>query len=222
ANAAPRQRLAVTAEAPATKAQESERMQVERRRANEYRLRTQPAAVEPVVTQSLADDHRSAARPARPAPEGRPEQIVLQSAPEAIPARERKTTPRQEMQRAPVVEVSNGAGRRRMAARMRGYFTDQGVPVQRLTNADHFAHQSSTVFYRPGWEEEAEVLASYLPVSVAISPEPNQSADLRLELGGDLLAFDASLINRSDEPVEKQPEPEKEEEEQKPETDFTS
>ena len=111
---------------------------------------------------------------------------------------------------------------RRMASRMRGFLGEEGIEVQRLTNADHFAHQASTVFYRPGWEAEAEVLASYLPVSISLSAEPNQQADLRLQLGGDLLAFDAQLIQTDEEPAQQKQEQPEEKPEPKSESDLTS
>jgi hypothetical protein len=209
---------------------------VQRTRKNEYRLETQSAGLEPVEQRRLQDDPRTARKPARPAPEQRPDQIVLSSrspAPAPAPEPMHSSTPvpkqmakagteppKQNMNRAPVVEVSNGAGRRRMASRMRAFLGEEGIEIQRLTNADNFAHQSSTVFYRPGWEAEAEILASHLPVSVSLMAEPNQQADVRLELGGDLLAFDAKLLERSSEPVQRE-EPE-EKPEEKPDSDLTS
>ena len=50
----------------------------------------------------------------------------------------------------PLVEVANGTGRRYMAARVRGHLEAEGITVKRLTNADHYRHQETTIFYRRG------------------------------------------------------------------------
>lgn len=96
----------------------------------------------------------------------------------------------------PQVEISNGTGRRGMAARMKKYMKTQGVPVQRLTNADHYSHLTSRIFYRPGWEEDVRLLASRLPIAVLWEEVKGQAVDIRLEIGGDLLAYDAELIKK--------------------------
>lgn len=101
-----------------------------------------------------------------------------------------KTTPRA----VPVVEISNGAGRRGMAARMKKYIISRDIPVQRLTNADHYSHMTSRIFYQAGWEEDARQLVSQLPIAIHMEEIQGQAADIRLEIGGDLLAYDAQLI----------------------------
>ncbi|PCI33592.1 MAG: hypothetical protein COB54_04685 [Alphaproteobacteria bacterium] len=102
-----------------------------------------------------------------------------------------KTAPRA----APVVEISNGAGRRGMAARMQKYIMSRDIPVQRLTNADHYSHMTSRIFYQAGWEEDVRQLVSQLPIAIHMEEVQGQTADIRLEIGGDLLAYDAELIN---------------------------
>ena len=96
--------------------------------------------------------------------------------------------------RAPFLEVSNGAGRLRMAARMREFLADKGLETQRLTNADNFRHMTSTIFYREGWEAAAAELAKLFPAGINMIQVVDQRADVRLELGGDLLDFDHQLI----------------------------
>jgi Tfp pilus assembly protein PilF len=95
--------------------------------------------------------------------------------------------------RAERIEVSNGAGRLNMAARMRKFLKDQGISVYRLTNADRFNHMVTTIFYRDGWYDEARRLADLLPAEVRVEKVADQNSDLRLELGGDLLDFDRDL-----------------------------
>lgn len=97
--------------------------------------------------------------------------------------------------RNPVIEFSNGAGRRGLASRIRKFAKHNKIKVQRLTNADHYSHMKSTIYYQPGWGSEAGMLARLFPIHVAIAEETDQRASLRLEIGGDLLDFDKQLIN---------------------------
>ncbi len=93
------------------------------------------------------------------------------------------------------IEVSNGAGRRWMAARSRAFLTSRGANVRWLTNAKHFSNMVSVIFHRKGFREQAEMLARLLPIRVRIEAIENQRADVRLKLGGDLLDFDRRLIS---------------------------
>ena len=93
----------------------------------------------------------------------------------------------------PLIEVSNGTGRRSMAARVRGYLETEGLVIRRLTNADTFTHQQSTIFYRAGWKAYAEDLARLLPAAIDLEDGVGQTSDIRVELGGDLLDFDRGL-----------------------------
>ncbi|MGH6948445.1 MAG: LytR C-terminal domain-containing protein [Kiloniellales bacterium] len=92
------------------------------------------------------------------------------------------------------LEVSNGAGRRAMAARMRLHLKDLGLSVSWLSNADHFSHMTTTITYRAGHQALAEAVAKTLPIAIAVRPASDQASDVRLELGGDLLDFDRKLL----------------------------
>ena len=105
---------------------------------------------------------------------------------------ERPMTPLR-LQGAPHIEVSNGTGRLSMAARIRNFLIGGGVTVQRLTNADHYSYMETTIFYRNGWRIYAEELARILPAAVDLTANDDQRADIRVELGGDLLDFDRDL-----------------------------
>ena len=98
--------------------------------------------------------------------------------------------------RATTTEVSNGAGRRHMAARMRQYLGGQGIGVGRLTNASHFNFDRSVIFYLEGSEEQAQRLAALLPIEVRLERARQQPSEVRLRLGADLLDFDALLSSR--------------------------
>ncbi|MFQ6017198.1 MAG: LytR C-terminal domain-containing protein [Kiloniellaceae bacterium] len=95
---------------------------------------------------------------------------------------------------APLIEVSNGTGRLRMAARLRNYLEGKGITAGRLTNADHYSHMETTIYYREVWRQYAVDLANALPAEVDLESTDDQAADIRIELGGDLLDFDAELF----------------------------
>ena len=92
------------------------------------------------------------------------------------------------------IEVSNGTGRRHMAARVKAYLMQLGLAAARLTNADHFAHATTTITYRPGHRGLAEALSASLPIAPLLQQSGEQAADVRVELGGDLLKFDSGLL----------------------------
>ena len=94
----------------------------------------------------------------------------------------------------PLIEVSNGAGRLKMAFRMSGFLREKGIDVGRLTNADHFSHQETVIYYQTEWLQKAQELAALLPAEVELEAAPNQRSDVRIRLGGDLLEFDQGLF----------------------------
>jgi hypothetical protein len=93
--------------------------------------------------------------------------------------------------RNPVIEVSNGAGRRAMAARVREYLRNYGEHPQRLTNAKSFYHAETVVLFKPGFENKAQEIADLMPGEVATRTDPSLGrSDVRLRLGRDLIALD--------------------------------
>ncbi len=100
---------------------------------------------------------------------------------------------------SPVIEVSNGTGRPQMALRIGQFLDSQGLSAKRLTNAEHFRHQETVIFYGREWLRKARELAAQLPVEVRLEAAPNQTSDIRIRLGGDLLNFDQGLFYASRE-----------------------
>ncbi len=100
---------------------------------------------------------------------------------------------------SPVIEVSNGTGRSQMAFRISKFLDSEGLSVKRLTNAEHFSHQETVIFYRREWLRKAQELAASLPLEVTLVAAPNQTSDIRIRLGGDLLNFDQGLFYASRE-----------------------
>jgi tetratricopeptide (TPR) repeat protein len=92
------------------------------------------------------------------------------------------------------IEISNGAGRLAMAARMSRYLKGHGAAKMRLTNAMSFTNKVSVLYFRPGQLASAKSLSSLLPVHPELRKSNDLASDLRLVLGGDLLNFDRGLI----------------------------
>lgn len=92
------------------------------------------------------------------------------------------------------VEVSNGAGRRHMAARMRAYLQSKDISVVRLTNAESFSNMTTVIFYRSGFKTEADAIARLLPEPVTLKYSHDGENPVRVRLGGDFLDFDKTLI----------------------------
>jgi hypothetical protein len=61
------------------------------------------------------------------------------------------------------IEVSNGNGTPRMARKMGDYLKTRGLKVSRVTNANHFDHRVSKIYYQEGYHEAASRLAGQLP-----------------------------------------------------------
>lgn len=96
------------------------------------------------------------------------------------------------------IEVSNGAGRLRMAARMNRYLQTEGVAPGRLTNARSFNNQKSVLYFLPGHVSKAKLVSDLLPMQPELRENAGLETHLRLVLGGDLLNFDRDLIYRFD------------------------
>ena len=93
------------------------------------------------------------------------------------------------------VELSNGAGRDFLARRLSSYLGTKGLRVDGLTNAKHFSHGVTTIFYRKGYLEAAKRYNSELPFKVELKESKAIQADIRIRLGRDILEFDkASLM----------------------------
>lgn len=93
-----------------------------------------------------------------------------------------------------LVEVSNGAGRTKHAARTRQYLGTKDITVGRLTNAKHFNFATSTIYYRKGYGGMAREIASMFPVPMELKAIKEQRAHIRILLGADSLDFDTTRL----------------------------
>ena len=93
-----------------------------------------------------------------------------------------------------LVEISNGAGRTKLAARTRQFMRQEGVVVGRLTNAEHYNFGSSTIFYRKGYAEKAREIADLFPMPMNLKAITEQRSHIRVLLGADSLDFDTTRL----------------------------
>ena len=93
-----------------------------------------------------------------------------------------------------IIEVSNGAGRNKLAARMRTYLEAKGLPVSFLTNAESFRFQHTKIFYKSGNRSVAERFAQQLPIAVQFIEVSGYFSDVRILLGADILNFDSATL----------------------------
>ena len=96
---------------------------------------------------------------------------------------------------ATAIEVSNGNGVRQMAGSVGHYLQRHGMQVARLTNADHFHHPRTVIYYRDGYFEAAAEVERLLPglssgghlVALHLDREP-----IRVLIGRDLAPYAAT------------------------------
>lgn len=102
---------------------------------------------------------------------------------------------------ATAIEVSNGNGVRRMAGSVGRYLQRLGMRVARLTNAGHFHHPRTVIYYRDGYFEAASEVERLLPglssgghlVAVHLDREP-----IRVLIGRDLASYAATAYRDID------------------------
>jgi len=93
-----------------------------------------------------------------------------------------------------LVEISNGAGRNKLAARTREFMHQEGFRIGRLTNAENFNFASSTIFYRKGYADKAREIASLFPMPINLKAIKEQRSHIRILLGADSLDFDTARL----------------------------
>lgn len=91
------------------------------------------------------------------------------------------------------VRISNGTGRRLMAARFAGYLSGHGLKVRQLVNAPRFDYRQSAIYYNPDQREFALSLARLLPFQIRLAEAAKGFGEIEIILGSDLLTFDDGL-----------------------------
>ncbi len=91
------------------------------------------------------------------------------------------------------IEISNGNGMNGMARRVGHYLTEKGIEVNRLTNASHFNHGETKLYYQEGYQEVASYLAEQLPIPNQMKEEKRfERPNIRIKvlIGKDLVPHD--------------------------------
>ncbi len=91
------------------------------------------------------------------------------------------------------IEISNGNGMNGMARRVGHYLTEKGIEVTRLTNASHFSHSETKLYYQKGYREAASHLAEQLPIPNEMKEEKRfERPNIRIKvlIGKDLVPYD--------------------------------
>ena len=97
------------------------------------------------------------------------------------------------------LEISNGNGVRHMARRVGNLLMDEGFEKPHLTNASHFNHSETKIYYCIGYLQEAYRVAQEIPgyqnmekVDRLERPE----IKVKVLIGKDLILFDDLFMNR--------------------------
>jgi Flp pilus assembly protein TadD len=94
----------------------------------------------------------------------------------------------------PGIELCNGNGVHGIAARLSAYLKSRAVEVHRVTNAEHFSHEKTVIYYRPGYAREAYDLAQELPGLQRRREAPQlerEQLKIRIIIGKDLILYDS-------------------------------
>ena len=96
------------------------------------------------------------------------------------------------------IEVSNGNGVIRMARRVGNYLRDKDFILMYLSNANHFNHDKTNIYYTSGYLREAYRLSQELPGLQSMEEVPvirDGNAEISILIGKDLVPYDAVLRN---------------------------
>lgn len=94
------------------------------------------------------------------------------------------------------IEVLNGNGIYRMAARVSDYFTKKGLTAVHPANAAHFNYQTTKIYYTPGYYQDARKLAEKIPgfeIAGKFIESSDLNTDIRVLIGKDIARFNEEL-----------------------------
>jgi tetratricopeptide (TPR) repeat protein len=102
--------------------------------------------------------------------------------------------------RADEVEISNGNGVNNMARLVKGFLTENNFRVVRLTNAEHFNHEESQIFYKKGYQNTAEQINQEVPVAIKqkeVKKFDRPHIKVKLLIGKDVVPHKSVFENRN-------------------------
>ena len=93
------------------------------------------------------------------------------------------------------IEISNGNGSEGMARLLRDVLATKGQQVARVTNAEHFEHDRTVIYYQPGELHGATQVAAELPVEPRLEEADIRSRNVkvRIIMGKDFIHFKAAM-----------------------------
>ena len=100
---------------------------------------------------------------------------------------------RQNIIENPEIEVSNGNGVNRMAARVGHYLQKNGLKVTRFTNAEHFNFAVTKILYRDDYLQDAFNVATHIPgyqQMEKVTQFNPQNIKVKVLIGKDLIGYD--------------------------------
>jgi|UPI000486CC95 Tfp pilus assembly protein PilF len=95
----------------------------------------------------------------------------------------------------PGIEISNGNGIRGMAARVGRFLSEKGQHVVRLTNAQHFRHEHTLIFYGPEYLQQAYQVAQEIPGWQDMREDAHlgrEEIKIRVRIGRDIVRYDGN------------------------------
>jgi tetratricopeptide (TPR) repeat protein len=96
------------------------------------------------------------------------------------------------------IEISNGNGVNRMASKIAHYLQEKGYVISRVTNATHFSHEKTKIYYCEGYLQQAYRLAKEIPGwNEMEKTEMSEKIPIRIRvlIGKDLVPF-ATVLGR--------------------------
>jgi Flp pilus assembly protein TadD len=102
----------------------------------------------------------------------------------------------------PEIEVSNGNGVNRMAARMGNYLRNKGLNISLLTNADHFGYKETKIYYSDPYLHDAYRVAQQIPGwqnMEKVNKFNQQRNKIKVLIGKDLIPYNRSFSENKKE-----------------------
>jgi Tfp pilus assembly protein PilF len=107
------------------------------------------------------------------------------------------TRPEPQPDSQPGIEISNGNGVQGMAARVGRYLSGKDLHVVRLSNADHFGHEQTMVYYCPEYLQQAYQVAQEIPGwqdMQEVEELDREEVKIKVRIGRDIVRHDGNQL----------------------------
>lgn len=105
------------------------------------------------------------------------------------------TRPDPQPRSQPGIEISNGNGVQGMAARVGRFLSGKNLHVVRLSNADHFGHDKTLVYYCPEYLQQAYQVAQQIPGwqdMQEVQALAREEVKIKVRIGRDIIRYDGN------------------------------